>query len=147
MLWGYEHDLIEISDVLGFAKLKSEICDDEMIFQLSLLDSGGRAKIEGNLREIVKRHLVSSKRMPQRVWLFLLLSWLYKNRESVKNPLGKVEVVYSDFDCPEEISAFVGSMPPSDGYSPGLHTPDENNKRLLKNWKEYLAEALCILKE
>ncbi|MBW2699423.1 MAG: DUF2247 family protein [Deltaproteobacteria bacterium] len=71
-------------------------------------------------------------------WLYLVLAWLYENRDAHQDPLQKVEEVYADFDYPEQIVKFVRYMP-MDG--PDLGSREANVKRLFERWKWYLDET------
>ena len=77
----------------------------------------------------------------KRRWLFLVLLWLYQNRDQEIALFDKLGEVYADFDYPDEISSFVPFMPPEDGYDPTTHTLAENHNRILGKWKEYLDTA------
>jgi hypothetical protein len=74
----------------------------------------------------------------ERKWLYLVLAWIYSQKELLHDPLGMVEEVYADFGYPEEIAGFVRYMPPSDTYSPQDHSYEENISRLFQLWNEYL---------
>jgi hypothetical protein len=71
-------------------------------------------------------------------WLYLVLAWLFENRESLVDALGMVESVYSDFDYPKEIASFVRYMP-MDG--PDLGNREQNEARMFDRWKTYLNRA------
>lgn len=71
-------------------------------------------------------------------WLYLVLAWLFANRESVNDPLGLVEEVYSDFGYPREIAPFVRYMPM---VGPDLGSREQNEARLYVCWERYLDEA------
>ena len=71
-------------------------------------------------------------------WLYLVLAWLFENRESLVDALGMVESVYSDFDYPKEINSFVRYMP-MDG--PDLGNREQNEARMFDRWKAYLNRA------
>jgi hypothetical protein len=75
-------------------------------------------------------------------WLFILLQWLYENRQRFSDPLQEVEEVYADFGYPEAIAGFVRFLPPSDGYNPEVHTREENLQRLYRHWAEYLERSV-----
>ncbi|WP_144511089.1 DUF2247 family protein [Bacillus sp. FJAT-22090] len=63
--------------------------------------------------------------------LFILLKWLFENKELIPEPFKAVAEIYADFDYPEEISKFVYYMPLQDGESGG-------NAYLLNQWEKYL---------
>jgi hypothetical protein len=61
-----------------------------------------------------------------RVWLFLALSWLLENLDDFDDPLGVIELLYADFEYPEEIQGLVRFMPPPPGQPTGLTALDNN---------------------
>jgi len=71
-------------------------------------------------------------------WLYLVLAWLFENREAFAEPLAIVEEVYADFDYPEDVASFVRYMPMR---GPDLGSAAANRKRLFDNWKLYLDKA------
>jgi hypothetical protein len=50
-----------------------------------------------------------------RLWLFLALAWLLEHRSDYGDPLTMIELLYADFDYPEEIRSLVRFMPPGPG--------------------------------
>lgn len=74
-------------------------------------------------------------------WLYVILSWLWINRENFEDPLDEVESIYTDFDYPAEMDSFIKYMPPTDGYDPSLYSYAENINRLMKNWESYLHKS------
>lgn len=68
---------------------------------------------------------------PDRVWLFLALSWLHDHKDDYAEPFQIIEMLYSDFGYPEEIEGLVRFMPPPPGASTGLEGVEER-------WREYL---------
>lgn len=70
-------------------------------------------------------------------WLYLMLDWLFAEKDKYSDPLGLIEQIYADFDYPEIISTFVRYMP-MDG--PNLGSMELNQARLYENWGRYLDE-------
>lgn len=68
-------------------------------------------------------------------WLYLVLAWLYDHRAELADPLQDVELVYADFDYPEELAAFVRYMPTNE---PDLGDRAANEARMLGHWEHYL---------
>ncbi|WP_281257751.1 DUF2247 family protein [Paenibacillus donghaensis] len=67
--------------------------------------------------------------------LYLILKWVFENKNNYSDPLEVVECIYADFDYPEEISRFVRYMPTN---QPMLYSLELNIERLYKNWNDYL---------
>jgi hypothetical protein len=70
-------------------------------------------------------------------WIYLILAWVFENRDNCSDPFGIVEQIYADFNYPEQISAFIRYMPSDE---PDLGSPELNEARLYKKWEDYLKE-------
>lgn len=81
---------------------------------------------------------VASDETVQATWLYLVLAWMFENRASLRDSLGLVEEVYSDFGYPREIASFVRYMPM---VGPDLGNCEQNEARLYDRWKSYLDES------
>ena len=64
-------------------------------------------------------------------WLYLLLLWVFENKNSLSDPLGVVEKIYADFEYPEIISGFVRYMPTKSELP--------SSEYLYGKWEEYLS--------
>ncbi len=67
----------------------------------------------------------------QRLWLFLVLDWLWEHQADVKDPLELIEMLYADFEYPPEIQGLVRFMPKPQGAAPTLK----------QRWRAYLDQA------
>jgi hypothetical protein len=67
----------------------------------------------------------------KRIWLYLIVAWLYENLLVLPDPLGEVEKVYSEFNHPEEIEGLIWFMPAKE-YEP------VGEEGLLARWKDYV---------
>ncbi|MCQ4087534.1 DUF2247 family protein [Saccharibacillus sp. JS10] len=72
-------------------------------------------------------------------FLFLVLNRVFENRDQYADPLELVEIVYADFDYPEEVSTFVRYMP---AQFPLHNSQEENINRLYENWEKFLLEKI-----
>ena len=68
-------------------------------------------------------------------FLYVLLNWVFENKECYEDPLRVVELIYEDFNFPKSIVNFVRYMLTT---QPILATMEENIKRLFDNWKNFL---------
>ncbi|MFA5506476.1 MAG: DUF2247 family protein, partial [Vulcanimicrobiota bacterium] len=68
------------------------------------------------------------------------LVWLFKNRADFSDPFAELDKLYADFDYPASIEHLVSFMPTSEGYNPSKHTIEENQKRLLDLWSQFLKD-------
>ncbi len=54
----------------------------------------------------------------------------------------KMDMVYADFDYPEDMESFISYMPVKDNYIAAEHTQEENEHRLLNNLDLFIHEQL-----
>ena len=93
-----------------------------------------------DLVEALANHEKVDEDEVQRKWLYIILSWVYANRETLDEPLQMVEEIYADFNYPEAISTFVRYMPMT---GPDLGNRPKCEERLYQYWLSYLvAEAV-----
>ena len=138
-LWGYDRQLIGWSDIVAIA----ENClllgsDNPMEVELAGLGKSEAQLVGELLRVLASNEPDDAVISSETKWLFLMLAWLFENRDSVSDPLGEVEIIYADFDYPAEIESFVNYMPVTDGYDPSKHSTEENKARLFSKWEQYL---------
>ena len=91
--------------------------------------------VQPYLGELVKLESEYDETKVGEKWLYLVLDWVFENKDSFSDPLGMVEQIYADFDYPELIATFVGYMPANEFL---LGSLELNEARLYKKWKDYL---------
>jgi hypothetical protein len=69
---------------------------------------------------------------PGGVWLFLALAWLYEHRSEHLDPLEVIEMLYADFDYPEEIEGLVRFIPPPPGAASG-------HRAIEQRWEDFVS--------
>ena len=135
--FGLDRQLITAQVAIDRATDRLDQSSDASVDQVELASRSASDSIS----ELVDR-LADAEAAPsndvQDKWLYVVLAWLFENRQSVKDPLGMVEEVYSDFDYPPEIAPFVRYMP-MDG--PDLESLEQNEARLYERWKAFLDKA------
>lgn len=62
---------------------------------------------------------------------------------SLINPFEAIDMVYADFDYPEEVESLVSYMPSTDGYNPLAHTEEENKNNLHAKLVKFLKDNDC----
>lgn len=138
--WGYENNLITCE--LPIKKAENIVLTEiytKAELELSFLIPSESDDIVPFLNELCSE--TNEDSMIREKWLYILLSWLWINRESFEDPLDEVESIYTDFDYPPEIESFIKYIPPTDGYDPSLYSYAENINRLMKNWEKYLQKS------
>jgi hypothetical protein len=73
----------------------------------------------------------------ERLWLFLVLDWLWEHQTDVEDPFEVIELLYADFEYPAEIKELVRFMPPPNGTS----------STLKERWRAYLDQARAEYEE
>jgi hypothetical protein len=136
---GLEKGFIDNSDVVQAAvEYTSQNPNANSVeIELAGLFRNETSRVPQLLGELVASSQTDNNKIEKR-WLYLVLAWIYDQRESLEDPLGMVEEVHADFGYPEEVSGFVRYMQPRDGYRPQDHTREENLYRLFRLWNEYL---------
>ena len=104
----------------------------------TLLDLASQFKgetVQPYLDELAKLESEQDDTIVNEKWLYLVLDWVFENKDNYSDPLSIVEQVYADFDYPDLISTFVRYMPSDE---PDLGSPELNVSRLYKKWNNYL---------
>ena len=122
---------------------KAEI--GQLEIELSELTKETAWRVSELLDRVVSSETPQSNGDITRKWLLIVLNWLYENKSSYEDPLREVEVVYAEFDYPQEMKSFVRFLPPGNGYRPQDHSKEENIGRIFDLWREYIEKnrAIC----
>lgn len=135
ILFALDNKIITAEDVIEYACYiindRSEGFD--IIMDIVCLDNGD--DIYPHLHELIKLEEPQDIKDIKDKWLYLILKWLYENRNDIENVLEIVEEIYELFDFPESISSFVRYLPSEDG---DLGSIELNRNRLFRNWDNYL---------
>lgn len=140
ILCGLDKGLISAKEITIYA-LNIVEEDTKAIPEIILL--AGITKEElFKVRELVEKlaefENIQNKGNAEDTWLYIVLLWLYEHRNVIEDPLGKVEIVYADFNYPASISSFVRYMPSeeSNQYS------KTGESYLYEQWKKFLESTL-----
>jgi hypothetical protein len=137
--WGYHNKHLSWPDAVELACDRlAEADEDPLVVELAGISKSNAHEIGELLDKLASRSVSTDEASTKAKWLYLILSWLFENKAASDDPLATVEMIYADFDYPEEVSSFVRYMPVTDGYDPSAHTSEENHARLLEKWASYL---------
>jgi len=145
--WGYENSFIT-SDV-PIKKAEKNVltgCYTSTELELSFVVPSESNYIGPFLKDLCSECEQKEDLKIKRKWLFIVMSWLWDNRNGFDDPLAEVEIIYADFDYPSEVEGFIKYMPPSDGYDPSMHSQIENINHLMSKWKNYLEKGSAVFK-
>ncbi len=135
--FGIKNELIEPSEVVYLAAVRlAEHLEDVQLLDLASVDPGD--PILELVEALSRKEAAIDEEKTRSKWTYLVLAWLYENREQEPDPLGLVEKVYADFDYPGEVAPFVRYMP-ADG--PDLGSRELNEAKLVERWRDYLENA------
>jgi len=109
--------------------------DNKGLLELASLYKG--EDIHPHIDKLAEAESVEDNEVIIEKWLYLLLTWIYENRENYDDPLSMVEQLYGEFDYPDSIINFVRYMPTDE---PSLGSLELNEARLYDKWKDYLNE-------
>lgn len=136
--FGLDHQLLKPEGAID--KATESLCDTNAPPK-ELVELASKAKDESIadlIAYLARIEAPTSDKQVKAKWLYLVLAWLFENRESLVDSLGIVESVYSDFDYPKEIAPFVCYMPMDE---PNLGNSEQNEARMVDWWRAYLNEA------
>ena len=140
VLWGYEHQLLGWTDVVALARDRIRSDSEQLELELSCLGKEEATRVGEVLRQIAASEPQPTDQTANK-WLYLTLAWTFDNIKLLVDPLGEVEAIYADFDYPPDIESFVRYMPPARDYDPTTHSREQNERRLIENWSNYLQAA------
>lgn len=141
--WGLKRGLLTHSEVVALAMHRVNERSNEEEFRLAGLDPSDDRVVEGSLEKLVAIEEKQGDDSASR-WAFTLLLSRFEAAQTPEELLKCVDDIYCDLEHPEEISAFVSWLPPSDGYDPATHTFAENQRRLVNLLYDYLARNAAV---
>ena len=135
LAYGYRHRWLSETDVVDIALAKYEdgvpLMDAEE--ELALLHHKDLNRLPGLIAELERQ---SEKVEDSSVlWLVLALAWLRYRRASFEDPLGIIEMLYTDFGYPGEIEGLVRYMPIGQDEPVGVEAIE-------KRWQAYIERKL-----
>lgn len=135
--WGCRKGILQWQDAVKFAI--DQIADEThpLVIELAIVDTWRTEEIIELATKISAAYPEDEEAAKQK-WLIISLAWGYHEREKSPDPLGLVEEIYADFDYPSEIESIVRFMPSTDGYDPHEHSLEENEDRLMENWRRLI---------
>ena len=105
--YGIAHGIFSPYSAVKLATQRTKAVDDysEPLFELASLIKGDT--VHPYVDDLADSEPEQSSESIQDKWLYLVLSWVYEDRDRFDDPLRMVADVYADFDYPESIKSFV----------------------------------------
>ena len=133
--WAVDKGILGWRSVVDLARLRLDPDEsDTAILELAYLtkaDASCAGEIVRRLACCEEEPTVVSK--PEKKWLFVVLRSLYNRRDQVADPFEMIEIIYGEFDYPEEIAGLVRWMP--------ISTPPMRGETIEDKWCSYLVRA------
>lgn len=141
ILFALEHNLMAKNAAVKYAYDVIEKEEKPTQTVLALAWVNNEEEIDFYLNELTNQIVEQEENTSQEKFLYLLLNWIFEHKEQFSDTLQMVEIIYADFDYPEEISNFVRYMPPSQPASPSIKGYVSGIERLFNKWELYLKAA------
>ncbi|MGF6907857.1 DUF2247 family protein [Fusobacterium sp. PH5-44] len=156
--YDYMHDLIELSwsDIEFFIEEGYLADEGAILHSYKVLENDENAVYNDDIislsllikkqaiypffDRLLKKDTSKNKSLVMEKALFIILSWLYENKDKYDDPLGMVEVIYEDFDFSNKVEGFVR-------YMPAKNLRKAGEKQMYIDWKKYLEEERKYLEE
>lgn len=132
LFYGLEHGYVDEKGVSDFACKTLTSSSAEEIFTLASLSSLDNRLIFETLLAIAMNEKAGEESLVK-PWIFLVLSFLFENKKSYKDPLNMVERLYVEFQYPEEIAPIVRYTPLEEGKI-------GSEKHLFENWENIISD-------
>ena len=115
-LWGYEHQWIDWSCLseLATRRINSPGESKPAELELASMVASESAGAIGQARKLAEGEPAAPKDTLMKKWLYLLLRWVFENRERFSDPFALAEEIFCDFEHPLDMAKFIRYMPPGD---------------------------------
>lgn len=133
MTWAFENGIIGAQTAVAMATaLVTEGNESQELITLAGISRQDLAEVNECLKQVDLDSVeVDAIR---RKWTWLLLSWVYENRQSEADVLQTLDALYADLGYPEEMNSF-------GPYAPTYQTqgdPAEMREQIMTEWRRYL---------
>lgn len=139
--YAFERQLISPNVVIDYAMDKVASADQPDDDELAIASSSVNNSIVALVQKLAMAKGVSENDELNLRWANITLAWAYERREQVNDLLDVAESIYTDFDYPEELSAFVRYMP-SD--APDLGSVEANENRMIASIGKYVEQFVTL---
>jgi len=139
ILVGIKNNFFDFSVAIDYAIDELENCEksDENILELAILSFGSafQHSIFPYINDLANKVSINIKNDTKNKLMYILLFWVYENKDLYDDALQIVEIIYDDFDFPPNIRGFVRYLPTE---YPVLDTQEMAIETLYKNWENYI---------
>ena len=134
LVYGYRHSWLSAADTVVVAMSRFEANESTLPAEeeLALLRPMEVDQVAGLVWSL-EQAITPLDDGASRLWLFLAMAWVWDHRAAFSDPLGTVDMIYTDFDYPAEIEGLIRYLPPPPGAEPGIPA-------LHDRWREYVEQ-------
>ena len=128
--YGLNKHYINESEVSRYASeaLTLDSCDKQV--ELASLCTQELFNAHELLRSLTQN--TNTEKDSSKVWIYILLSWLFENKHHYNDPFETIDEIYADFGYPEEVSTLIRYMPATEGSA-------SSEDQLVLNWEDFLS--------
>lgn len=125
LAYGFREGWLTRFDVIAvaLAKYKADLPLSRSEEELALLLSDDLDRVDELIADLEIVDEPAEQRA--RLWLFLALAWLLERRQDFSDPLMVIEMLYADFDYPDEIQGLVRFMPTAPDEAAGVEAIEQ----------------------
>jgi hypothetical protein len=132
LLYGLEQNYVDEKEISDYICCSLTITHPKEAYEIAVTPIENQHLIHQLLSTLASQSKEKTTNTTE-PWLFLSLSFLFDNKHLYNNIYEELEILYSDFNYPEELAPLIRYMPPSDGT-------EGSKDYLLKNWKAALSQ-------
>lgn len=102
----------------------------DLLIEIASLNEANNEAIE-LMESLIRLEDKGTKSFSKDKWIYIILNYLYENKDSYTDPLAMIEYVFVDFDYPESLHSLVRYMPGDSNSENGIYS----------NWRVFLDKS------
>lgn len=136
LLYGYDHGWLIDEDVvaIALARYSRGVEIEQAEERLALLLASDLSQVDPIVQDLRNHVSDSTDGSEEKAWLYLCVAYVSDLAGEFDDPFQTIEMIYADFDYPDELRDFVRFLPPLHGEPAGIDG-------LSHRWHEYLTRA------
>lgn len=148
--YGIKKNFIVYESISEYAIECLEKGDNSEIIVDLAIENNDKEAIIANVKKLIcfdKEVFGKNMNLSELKWRYCSLKEVIDSFKSYEDLFSKINIIYEDFNYPNDMVNCISYLPPTDGYNPKAHSITENNVHLLKNIKVYLNSLMKKINE